>query len=171
MWRCHEVKDMKKSDILTIVAVIAIILTALCFNIYALFALIIFFAILIWRILKKKDEEDIKGLPKLLTIEEATKEYGEPDADIIADATRANESAGCILVYKQRRVLIVAGEPVSMDDITDVTSVNTATPYTVGQYQVVLTTKRPGREYIRMNVGLDADLARDVAMQIIDAIK
>ena len=161
---------MKKSDILTIVAVIAIILTALYYNIYALFGLIIFFAVLIWRILKGKDVTSKADVHKLVSIEEATKEYGEPDADIIADATRANEAAGCILVYKQKRVLIIAGEPVNMDDITDMSSVNTATPYTVGQYQLVFTTKRPDRQYIRMDVGMDSEWAKDVAMQVIDAL-
>ena len=162
---------MKKSDVIAVVAVLAIVLTALYYNIYALFGLIIFFAVLIWRILKKKDKEDIKELPKPLTIEEATAEYGEPDEVIIADATRANEAAGCILVYKQKRILVIAGEPVSMDDIVDVSSVNTATPYTVGQYQVVLTTKRSDRQYIRLDVGMDNDYAKDVAMQVIDAMK
>lgn len=58
-----------------------------------------------------------------------------------------------------------------MDDILDVTTVNTATPYTMGQYQLVLTTKKPEREYIRMEVGMDAGWAKDVATEVIDAIK
>lgn len=161
---------MKKSDILAIVAVLAIILVALYYNGYVLFALIIFFPFLIWRIKSKKDGKD-GVLQKPMTIEDATAQYGEPDADIIADATRANEAAGCILVYKQQRILVVGGEPISMDDITDVASVNTATPYTVGQYQIVLTTRRADRQYIRLDVGLDSEWAKDVAMQIIDAMK
>lgn len=159
---------MKRNDILAIIAVIAIILVALCFNGYVIFALLIFLPILIYRITRKKDNHDTV---KLMTIDDAHTEYGEPDEVIVADATRANESAGCILVYKQKRVLIVAGEPISIDDITDVTSVNTATPYTVGQYQVVFTTKRADRQYIRLDVGMDAEWARNVAMQVIDAMK
>lgn len=159
---------MKRNDILAIIAVIAIILVALCFNGYVIFALLIFLPILIYRITRKKDNHDTV---KLMTIDDAHTEYGEPDEVIVADATRANESAGCILVYKQNRVLIVAGEPISIDDITDVTSVNTATPYTVGQYQVVFTTKRADRQYIRLDVGMDAEWARNVAMQVIDAMK
>ena len=87
------------------------------------------------------------------------------------DATCANEAAGCILVFKQKRMLVVAGEPISMDDITDVATVNTATPYTIGQYQLVLTTKKPESEYVRMNAGLDAGWAREVATQVIDVLR
>lgn len=162
---------MRKSDILVaVIAVIAIILTALYYNVFVFFALIIFLPFIIWRIFNKKDTAKALG-PRLLTIEEATAAYGDPDEVIIADATRANESAGCILVYKQKRILVIAGEPVSMDDIVDVSSVNTATPYTVGQYQVVLTTKRSDRQYIRLDVGMDNEYAKDVAMQVIDAMK
>lgn len=41
----------------------------------------------------------------------------------------------------------------------------------MGQYQLVLTTKKPEREYIRMEVGMDAGWAKDVATEVIDAIK
>lgn len=161
---------MKKNDELTIVAVLAIILIALYYNVYVLFALVIFFPILIWRISKKKDAIVLPiALP--LTIEEAFSKYGEPDKNIIVDATRANEVAGCILVYKNQRIMIIGGEPIGMNGIKDVTSVNTATPYTVGQYQVVLTTKIPKHRYIRINAGMDAEWARNVAMEIIDCVK
>lgn len=161
---------MKRSDVLAIVAVIAIVLVALWVNVYVLFALIIFFPLLIWRISKKKDDEH-NSASNAISIDNANAEFGEPDDIIVADATRANEAAGCILVYKQKRILIVAGELVSINDIVDVTSVNTATPYTVGQYQLVLTTKRTDRQYIRMDVGMDSEWARNVAMQVIDDIK
>lgn len=159
---------MKKEVIISIVAVLAIFLVAFQVNGYILFALILFVPLFFYRKRKNKDEpSDIH----LLSLEEATAQYGEPDDYIVADATRGNETAGCILVYKEKRLMIIAGEPVSMDDIIDVTTVNMATPYTVGQYQLVLTTRRPGREYIRMEVGLDAGLAKDVATEVIDAIK
>lgn len=157
---------MKKSDILAIVAVLAIILVAIYYNGYVLFALVLFLPFLVWRMSKKKDA-NLQAVRRL-TMEEAHAEYGEPDGVIVTDATRANEIDGCILVYKKNRILVIAGEPVSMDDITDVTSVNTATPYTIGQYQVVLTTKRPDRQYIRLDVGMDAEWAKDVAMEILD---
>lgn len=119
---------------------------------------------------KKKDSISAKSA-NILSIDDAHAQYGEPDEVIVADATRANEASGCVLVYKTKRILVVAGEPVSMGNITDVTSVNTATPYTVGQYQVVLTTTIPDRQYIRIDVGMDAEWARNVAMQVIDSMK
>lgn len=157
---------MRKSDILAFVAVLAIVLVAIYYNGYVLFALVLFLPLLIWRMSKKKDL-NLQSVRKL-TMEEARAEYGDPDEVIVTDATRANEIDGCILVYEKNRILVIAGEPVSMDDITDVTSVNTATPYTIGQYQVVLTTKRPDRQYIRLDVGMDAEWAKDVAMEILD---
>lgn len=95
--------------------------------------------------------------PKERSIEEITKEYGEADDIIITDATRANEPAGTIMVYKSKRILIIAGDPVSMDDIVDVSTVNTATPYTIGQQQVVFATRNKQRQYIRLDVGYDAE--------------
>lgn len=161
---------MNREAVLEIIATIAIILVALFFNGYVFFGLLIWIPVIIWRVKKKKDEPD-KEEAKRLTLEEAVAEYGEPDESIIADATRANEAAGSILVYKQKRILVVAGEPVSMDKIKDVASVNTATPYTFGQYQVVLTTDRPDRQYIRLDVGMDAEWTKNVAMQVIDSMK
>ena len=159
---------MKKEVIISIVAVLAIFLVAFQVNGFVLFALVLFVPLFFYRKRKHKDEPDDSHL---LSLDEATAQYGEPDDCIVADATRGNETAGCILVYRQKRLMVIAGDPVSMDDIIDVTTVNMATPYTVGQYQLVLTTRRPGREYIRMEVGLDAAWAKDVATEVIDAIK
>lgn len=161
---------MKRQTILEIVATIAIVLIALFVNGYVFFGLLIWLPIIVWRVKKKKDEPD-KAEMKPLTLAEAVTTYGESDESIVADATRANEAAGCILVYKQKRVLVIAGEPIAMDCIKDVTCVNTATPYTFGQYQVVLTTTIPDRQYIRFDVGMDQDWANNVAMGIIDAMK
>lgn len=163
---------MKRSDVLAIIATIVLLVIAFFTDGYVLFGLIIWIPIIIWRIMKKKDKKAMEEeVVKPITIEEAIAEYGEPDDSIIADATRANEAAGSILVYKQKRILVFGGVPVSMDTIKDVSSVNTATPYTFGQYQVVLTTTLHDRQYMRLDVGMDAEWARDVAMQVIDAMK
>lgn len=154
---------------MAIVAVLAIVLVATYYNAFVLFALVLFFPFLIWRISRKKDAR-LQAVP-CLTVDEAHAKYGEPDGSIVVDATRANEAEGCILVYKQRRLFVIAGESVGMDTIADVTSLNTATPYTVGQYQVVLTTTLSDRQYIRIDAGMDAEWAKDVAMEIIDAMK
>lgn len=162
---------MRKDTVLATLAVVAIIILAIFVNGFILLALVIFFPLLLWRIFKKKDTEDEKLMPKPLTLDEARGQYGEPDDSITIDVTRANESAGNILVYKKNRLLIVQGEPLSMDDILDVSTVNTATPYTIGQYQVVLLTKKADRQYIRFDVGMDVEWANGVATAILDAIK
>ena len=162
---------MDNNILLIITAILALILTAVFFNAYALLALLIFLPFLFWRILTKKDEKARCKEHKQLTLEDAIKLYGEPDESILVDATRANEATGCILVYHKLRVLIVAGEPVNFDDITDVSSYNSATPYTIGQYQILLTTKHKDHRYIRLDAGLDAEWAKNVAMEIIDAMK
>ena len=159
---------MKRNIILSALAILAICLVVLNFNAYVLLALVVFIPVFIFR---KYLHKDAVAPHALLTLEEATAEYGEPDDCVVVDATRANEMAGCILVYKVKRLMVVAGEPLAMDDVVDVATVNTATPYTLGQYQLVITTRKPGREYVRMDAGLDSGWAMEVAKQVIDALK
>ena len=159
---------MKRNIILSALAILAICLVVLNFNAYVLLALVVFIPVFIFR---KYLHKDAVAPHALLTLEEAHAEYGEPDDCVVVDATRANEMAGCILVYKTKRLMVVAGEPLAMDDVVDVATVNTATPYTLGQYQLVITTRKPGREYVRMDAGLDSGWAMEVAKQVIDALK
>ena len=162
---------MDKNSLLIAIAILALILTAVFFNGYALFALLFFLPYLFWRILTKKDAKDQPQGHTPLTLDDAIRKYGNPDESILVDATRANEATGCILVYHKLRVFIVAGKPVNFDDITDVSSYNSATPYTIGQYQILLTTKHKDHQYIRLDAGLDAEWAKNVAMEIMDAMK
>ena len=155
-----------KKILISAVAIVAIVLVAFVLNGFVLLALVVLLPVIVFR---KRLRKDAACATRLLTMEEAVARYGDPDDSIIVDATCANEAAGCIL--KQKRMLVVAGEPISMDDITDVATVNTATPYTIGQYQLVLTTKKPESEYVRMNAGLDAGWAREVATQVIDVLR
>ncbi len=159
---------MKRNVILAALAILAIWLVVLNFNGYVLFGLVVLIPVFLFR---KHKHMDAKATARLLTLEEATAEYGEPDECVLVDVTRANEMAGYILVYKAKRLLLVAGEPLCMDDVVDVTTVNTATPYTLGQYQLVLTTRKPGREYVRIDAGLDSGWAREIAAQVIDALR
>ncbi len=159
---------MKRNIILSALAILAICLVVLNFNAYVLLALVVFIPVFI---LRKYLHKDAVAPHALLTLEEANAEFGEPDDCVVVDATRANEMAGCILVYKVKRLMVVAGEPLAMDDVVDVATVNTATPYTLGQYQLVITTRKSGREYVRMDAGLDSGWAMEVAKQVIDALK
>lgn len=125
-----------------------------------------------WQRLRHKSVEDAVTLHKRFqTIDEAETELGIPDDTILTDATRGNELAGNILVYHSRRLLVIDGVVVNMDDIGDVATVNMATPYTLGDYHVVLTLRKPRKDYIRLPVGKDAQYAMQVATDIIDSIK
>ena len=157
-----------KRILISAVAIVAIVLVAFKLNGFVPLALAVLLPIIIFR---KQMHKDAAFTKRLLTMEEAVAQYGDPDDCIIVDATCANEAAGCILVFKQKRMLVIAGEPISMDDITDVATVNTATPYTLGQYQVVITTRKPGREYVRVDTGFDSGWAREVATQVINVLK
>ena len=157
-----------KKILISAVAIIGILLVAFQLNGFVLLALAVLLPIIIFR---KWIHKDAACATRLLTMEETVAQYGDPDDCIVVDATCANEAAGCILAFKQKRMLVIAGEPISMDDITDVATVNTATPYTLGQYQVVITTRKPGREYVRVDTGFDSGWAREVATQVINVLK
>lgn len=160
----------RKNIILSAVAIVAIILLVLYYNSYILLGLLLFIPFFLWRKFARKDEKAGEQ-PTFMTMDEVEKEYGQPDSNIVVDATRAYEPLGSIWVYRQPRILVVGGVPVSMDNIKEVTSVNMATPYTVGQYQLVLVMKSGPQEYIRLNVGYDAEWAMKVAAEVIEAIK
>ncbi len=162
--------SMKRSTLLTI---IAICLLAIYFMVdvgyVVIFVPLVYGLWLLKEKLKGKAVEDVSA-PTYDSIEDVTTTLGEPDAVIIIDATRGNEIKGVILAYQVRRLLIVVGEEVQMDDIMDVNISNSATPYTIGEYQVVLTTRQRERQYIRVNVGYDAEFAAHVGAEVMAAI-
>ncbi|MCI1802236.1 MAG: hypothetical protein LKI87_06990, partial [Prevotella sp.] len=80
--------------------------------------------------------------------------------------SKANEPAGIILIYVKGDFLIVDGEKISMTDIIGVSAKNMATPYTVGEYQIIFSTRIKGRELIRVNAGYDAVWAGEAVGQI-----
>lgn len=160
---------MKRSTLLAVLAVVGIVITAIAYNPMVLVALV--FLVIAYIVTEKVLPKPGKASAGPMDAASAAMAYGEPDDVIVTDATRANEPTGSILVYLDRGILLVAGEPVNIDDIIDVASVNTATPYTVGQYQVVLTTRDKRRQYVRIDVGYDGEWAMGVAEQVIDAVK
>lgn len=166
-----KIGKMKRNFILAAVAVILLALMISPAILVGLIVILIAYFIVRGKNSDKKNEPLNHNVPsKEMSSEEITKEYGEADDIIITDATRANEPAGTIMVYKSKRILIIAGEPVSMDDIADVSTVNTATPYTIGQQQVVFATRNKQRQYIRLDVGYDAEWARHVATELLDIL-
>lgn len=159
---------MKRNMIL---AVIAILLLTL----YTGVAILLFLLVLplAYFFLKQKEKrEQTKGtqagsaLDKFTSMESVVAEYGEPDDSVIINASKANEPAGIILIYVKGDFLIVDGEKISMTDIIGVSAKNMATPYTVGEYQIIFSTRIKGRELIRVNAGYDAVWAGEAVGQI-----
>jgi hypothetical protein len=62
--------------------------------------------------------------------------------------------------------MVVAGEELKISDMISVMPKNMATPYTVDEYAVIITTKNPQYPTIHLRVGYDGGLAREIASQI-----
>lgn len=152
-----------RDTLLAIIAIIGIVL-------YAGLAALPFIAVVLglaWLLLRRWEQDgSIGDLPRYASIDDITKEYGDPDDVIILNAARANEPEGVILVYRAHQLLFLEGSPVMMSSITSVSVKNAATPYTIGQQQLILTTTIPHHESIRIDAGMDADMAREMAEQL-----
>ena len=98
--------------------------------------------------------------------EEVELKYGEPDDVVVLDASRANELSTLVLFYTAQDVMVVAGEELKISDMVSVIPKNMATPYTVDEYAVIITTKNPQYPTIHLRVGYDGGLAREIASQI-----
>lgn len=157
-----------RDTVLAVIAVAAVIL-------YAGIGALPFIAavlVLAWLLLRHREKTGRSAeLPRYATIEDITREFGEPDDVITINAARANEPAGVILIYKAQQLLLIEGSPVMMSAITSVSVKNAATPYTIGQQQLILTTTIPHHESMRIDAGMDADMAREMAAQLITGMR
>lgn len=147
----------------TILAVIAIFLLA----IYAGPALLLLLLVIPLAYFFNKRQE--KTEPPRVTygsVEEVERKFGEPDDVVVLDASRANELSALILFYTAQDVMIMAGEEFKISDLVSVMPKNMATPYTVDEYAVVISTKNPQRPTIHLRVGYDGGLAGEIAAQI-----
>ncbi len=147
----------------TILAVIAIILLAL----YASIALLLLLPVipLVYYFSKRQE----KAEPPRVTyasIDEVKGKYGEPDDVVVLDASRANELPALILFYTSQDVMVMAGEELKISDLVSVMPKNMATPYTIDEHAVIISTKDPSRPTIHLRVGYDAGLASEIAAQI-----
>lgn len=148
---------------ITIIVVIAILLLA-CFAGVGLILLLLVFPFAYYTIKFKEKREP----PKVMyaTIEDVESKYGEPDDVVVLDASRANELPCLVLFYSAQDVMIAAGEELRISDMTSVMPKNMATPNTIDEYVVMITTKNPQRPTIQLGVGYDGGLATDIAAQI-----
>jgi hypothetical protein len=147
----------------TILAVIAIFLLAFYYNVWLLLLLVVipigYFTI---KFMEKREPPR----ETFANTEEVELKYGEPDDVVVLDASRANELSALILFYTAQDIMVVAGEELKISDMVSVIPKNMATPYTVDEYAVIITTKNPQYPTIHLRVGYDGGLAREIASQI-----
>lgn len=159
---------MKRSLILSILSIIAIVVLALYAGLD--FVLIIPVLLLAYFYMKYhkecKESPDAERMDMLTTVDEVTAKYGEPDDVIVTNAVLANELGGAILVYQQQGFMIAAGAKIPLSDIESVAAKNMATPYTVAEYQVIITCRNKDYRYIRFNVGYDEEWASQIVADI-----
>ena len=146
----------------TILAVIAIFLLAFYYNVWLLLLLVVipigYFTI---KFMEKREPPRAA----FANTEEVELKYGEPDDVVVLDASRANELSALVLFYTAQDVMVVAGEELKISDMVSVIPKNMATPYTVDEYAVIITTKNPQYPTIHLRVGYDGGLAREIASQ------
>lgn len=153
---------MKRNLILTITAIILLALLALCMGPRLLLLLVFPLVYLVSKYMEKKQPpRDI-----LANIEEAEMKNGAPDDVVVLDASRANDLSALILFYPENNLMVVAGEELKMSDMVSVMPKNMATPYTIDEYAVIISTKNPQRPAIHLRVGYDGERAREIAAQI-----
>ena len=147
----------------TILAVIAIILLA----IYAGPAILLLLLVIPLAYYFSKRQEKLESAKVTYTsIDEVEGKYGEPDDVVVLDASRANELPALILFYSTQDVMVMAGEELKISDLVSVMPKNMATPYTIDEYAVIISTKIPMRPTIHLRVGYDGGLAAEIAAQI-----
>lgn len=160
---------MEKSSRSLILAIIAIVLVAVYAGLGAL--LLIPIVVAAWLVMRGKEKAAAASqAPFEKNVDDLVGEYGEPDESIIINAARANEAVGCILVYRDKGFILADGQQLPITHITGIAAKNSATPYTVGEYQIVITTDIKGISSIRLNAGYDAEWAGQAAAQLAAAI-
>ena len=155
---------MKRNIVL---AVIAIILLTFYLVTYAgPYGLLMLLAIpLAYFLLRIREKTETTGVT-YASVEELEQKYGVPDDVVVLDASRANELPALILFYPANDVVVVAGEELKLSNLVSVMPKNMATPYTVDEYAVIISTNDPNRPIIQLRVGYDGGLAREIATQI-----
>ena len=102
------------------------------------------------------------------SLAEVVEDMGEPNDTITLNAALGNELTGVILVYTDARRLIVQGRVYPFASIRDISVVNSATPYYIGEYQLLVFTEE---ETLRLPVGYDNEYARNLAVRLWQQVK
>lgn len=135
---------------------------------FVFFLILVFplaYFVLRWKEKRKPKDESARTYQSL---EEVVETMGEPTDTITLNAARGNELGGVILIYAAARQLIVQGRAYPFEAVRDISFVNAATPYTVGEYQLLIFTEQ---ETLRLPVGYDNEFARDLAVRLWQQVK
>jgi hypothetical protein len=155
---------MKRNIIL---AVVAILCLAMYLGPYVLLLLVLPIAYFIG---SRKENIEVQRVT-YTTMEEVERKYGAPDDVVVLNASRANEIPSLILFYDAIDVMIISGMELKLSDLVGVMPKNMATPYTVDECAVILSTKDTDYPTIRLRVGYDYGLACEITAQIDSHIK
>lgn len=124
------------------------------------------YVVLRWKERRKAKETPAQAVYR--SLDEAVQALGEPTDTITLNATLGNELNGVILVYAAIRQLVVQGWVYPFASIRDISVVNSATPYYIGEYQLLVFTEE---ETLRLPVGYDNEYARNLAVRLWQQVK
>lgn len=166
---------MKKGSFISgimIYAILALLLILCGWWIAALILLLIYGITLTMYKRSKKAQWLIDGdASNKVSLDEIIAQYGQPTDVVVIDPSRANEPLGTILIYATGRFLIAGGVRIPYDSITGISAKNSATPYTVGEYQIIINTNDKQMGTLRFNAGYAGHYATEAATQVLHALQ
>lgn len=164
----HNQKRISMGKSRWLLAAVAAFLLVQFLGFVALLVLIFPLAYIALRWKEKRKGKNLTIQTVYHSLAEVVEDMGEPNDTITLNAALGNEVTGVILVYTDARRLIVQGRVYPFDTILDISFVNSATPYTIGEYQLLIFTKQ---ETLRLPVGYDNEYARDLAIRLWQLVK
>ena len=164
----HNQKRISMGKSRWLLAAVAAFLLVQFLGFVALLVLIFPLAYIALRWKEKRKGKNLTIQTVYHSLAEVVEDMGEPNDTITLNAALGNEVTGVILVYTDARRLIVQGRVYPFDTILDISFVNSATPYTFGEYQLLIFTKQ---ETLRLPVGYDNEYARDLAIRLWQLVK
>lgn len=137
---------------------------------YALAGLLVIAILLYMYKIRKEKNEGTEGPMEANNnldedyIREMVMRYGEPENVISVSCLTSPKQSMPVLFYSDG--LVAGGSKIPRENILDVTFNNSANPYMVNNYQVIITTDLPDNGLIHITVGNDIDLAKKLMQAI-----
>ena len=103
----------------------------------------------------------------VVTVDELTEQFGEPDDVIVVNPTQGNSSEGVVLVYNEGKFFVINGEKVLKGQISDVSFANYANPYLPSDYMIQIYTTLQGGELMKIPTNNPSPVyAKEIVQQI-----